>query len=76
MCWALYLLAHHPEVQEKAIQELDQIFKDDPDRHVTLKDAGEMKYLERVIKETLRYLPVVPFISRKLEEDIKLGKHV
>ena len=34
-----------------------------------------MKYLERVIMETLRLYPPVPTIARQVFEDIKLGKY-
>lgn len=74
--WALYLLGNHPEIQEKAVKELETIFQDDPDRLPTFADLNEMKYLERVIKETLRIRPVVPFISRKVEEDVQIGNYV
>lgn len=32
-----------------------------------------MKYLERVILETLRLFPPVPIIARQINEDVKLG---
>lgn len=74
--WALFLLGNHSAVQEKAAEELDKIFQDDPDRLATIADLSEMKYLERVIKETLRIRPVVPFISRKIEEDVKIDEYL
>lgn len=76
MSWALFLLGNHPDVQEKAVQELNAIFEDNPNRAPTMRDLGEMKYLERVIKETLRLYPVVPFFSRKLEEDVQIGREI
>jgi cytochrome P450 len=38
-----------------------------------MKDLTEMKYLERVIRESLRVYPSVPFFSRLLKEDIEIG---
>lgn len=71
----LFLLANHPEWQEKCIEELDRIFDDDS-RLPTMKDLKEMRCLEMCIKETLRLYPSVPIIARILGEDVKIGKHL
>lgn len=42
---------------------------------VTLEQIREMKYLDRVIKESLRLWPSVPFVSREMTEDLLLGKY-
>ncbi|PSN43028.1 Cytochrome P450 4V2 [Blattella germanica] len=50
--WTLQLLALHPEVQDKVFEELEDILQGS-DRSPTIKELNEMKYLERVIKESL-----------------------
>ncbi|KAJ9600115.1 hypothetical protein L9F63_009591, partial [Diploptera punctata] len=74
ICWVLFLLGLHPDVQDRAYEEIENIFKGS-DRPTTMKDLSEMKYLERVIKETLRLYPSVPIISRKLNKDVKIGDY-
>lgn len=71
ICWAIFLLGHHPSIQDKVCEELDEIFQGS-DRPTTLRDLQQMKYLEMVIKETLRLYPSVPFIGRKLTEDTEI----
>lgn len=67
----LSMMGCHPEIQEKVIQELDEIFGDS-DRPATFQDTLEMKYLERCLLETLRMYPPVPLIARQIHTDVKL----
>ncbi|KAI7815579.1 cytochrome p450 [Rhyzopertha dominica] len=69
--FVLCVLAAHPDIQEKVVEELKEIFGDS-DRLCTFADTLQMKYLERVIMETLRLYPPVPLIARKLNQDLKL----
>ncbi|KAJ4433395.1 Cytochrome P450 4C1, partial [Periplaneta americana] len=75
MCWALCMLGLYPEYQEKAYEEQENIFQGS-NRPANTKDANEMKYLECVIKETLRLFPSVPGIGRTTTEDIQLDGFV
>ncbi|XP_069680192.1 cytochrome P450 4C1-like isoform X1 [Periplaneta americana] len=75
VCWTLFILGHHMDVQEKLYEEFESIFEGS-DRPPTMKDLNDMKYLERVIKESLRLYPSVPAIGRQLESDIEIGGFV
>jgi cytochrome P450 family 4 len=59
--------------QNKVCEELDQIFRGS-EHPPTMKELSMMKYLERVIKESLRLYPSVPFIAREITEDVQIGK--
>ncbi|GFW21917.1 cytochrome P450 4c3 [Trichonephila clavipes] len=69
MNFSLYCIGLYPEVQRKIHEELDSIFGEDTERPVTRDDVRDMKYLECVIKESLRLYPSVPLIGRMLNED-------
>lgn len=68
--FSLYCLAKHEEVQKKVLEEQKSIFGDDLTREPTYADLQQMKYLECVIKEALRLYPSVPFIQRRLTQDV------
>ncbi|CAH1159369.1 unnamed protein product [Phaedon cochleariae] len=67
----LSMMGIHQDIQDKVIQEIDEIFGDS-DRPATFADTLEMKYLERCMMETLRMYPPVPIIARQLRQDVKL----
>lgn len=70
--FALCMLGCHQDVQDKVYAEQKAIFGDSL-RDATFADTIEMKYLERVIFETLRLYPPVPIIARKINKDLKLA---
>ncbi|XP_069704237.1 cytochrome P450 4C1-like isoform X2 [Periplaneta americana] len=72
--FALWVLAKYQDVQEKVVQELHTILGDS-DREMEFSDLQEMKYLEQVIKETMRIYPSVPIYARSLKEDVTLGDY-
>lgn len=68
LSWTFYLLAHHPEVRNKAFKEVKKVWK--KDQPFTLERYKELSYLENVINESMRLYPPAYIITRKaLAED-------
>ncbi|KAK4879442.1 hypothetical protein RN001_007588 [Aquatica leii] len=65
----LYCLANNPKVQEKVVEELKSIVVD-RNKPLTYQDLQNMKYLEMVIKESLRLYPPVPNFGRSVSDDM------
>jgi len=69
MAWTLFLIATHPDVQQRLHEEIDEVLGDQK-RPLTMEDLRRLEYLERVTKESLRFRPSVPVIGRELTEDV------
>lgn len=41
-----------------------------------MKQINQLNYLDRVVKETLRYYPSITLIGRDLKEDIQIGNEI
>jgi hypothetical protein len=72
LAFSLFELARHPNIQERVVQELNEVFGND-ERTPNLSDLRRLKYLEQCIKETLRLYPSAPLIARTLTEDAQIG---
>ncbi|KAF7838253.1 cytochrome P450 71A1-like [Senna tora] len=69
--WAMAELLRNPTTMKKAQEEVRRVV--DKKSKVEEKDVGEMKYLECVVKETLRLHPPVPLLlPRKTSSGVKL----
>ncbi|XP_025987298.2 cytochrome P450 4C1 isoform X2 [Solenopsis invicta] len=73
--WTLFLLGNNFEHQEKVHEELEKVFGNS-EIPASVKELSQLKYLDRVIKETLRIFPSVPTITRVLTEDVKLDNNI
>ncbi|XP_065368965.1 probable cytochrome P450 313a4 [Calliphora vicina] len=70
----LSMLAMHPEYQELAYEEIMGILTDDDDSEMTVEKVDQLTYLEMVFNETMRLLPVVPMVFRKVSNgDVTLS---
>lgn len=69
LSWACYLLATHPEIQQRARSELEFL----GGRAPGYEDFQRMRYSRMVIDETLRLYPPVWVISRQAVADDEIG---
>ncbi|KAE8736685.1 Cytochrome P450 CYP4 [Frankliniella occidentalis] len=72
LSFVIAVLALRQDVQAKVVQELDDVFGGDASRPVTLEELPHLQYLERVVRETLRLFPVLPFFTRSCPRDVQL----
>lgn len=63
-------------LQEKVYNEQKEILFKKTKPELTYTDLNDMKYLEMVIKESLRLYTPIPFIGRELEEDTYFGEYL
>nr|DAB41819.1 TPA_inf: cytochrome P450 CYP405A23 [Calephelis virginiensis] len=71
MAHTLYCLAKYPEIQEKVLEEQRYVLNNNLNKNPTNQNLNEMKYLEAVIKESIRVIPTVTKIGRQLNNDLK-----
>lgn len=69
LAWAFYLVAKHPEVEAKLLQEIATLQGNPP----TLRDLAHLSYSEQVIKEAMRLYPPAGGVTRQPLHDITLG---
>jgi len=70
LAWALYLLARHPEIQQKLNAEVDLILRGGA---ATYEHVPELKLAGRVVTETLRLYPPPWFVTRTAIIDTFFG---
>ena len=66
MSMVLYHLAHNPDVQRKARQDVFRIIGEE--NSAQIHKLFHMQYLLAVIKETLRMFPAVPLFAREVTQ--------
>nr|AXB26406.1 CYP405A12 [Nymphalis c-album] len=66
----LYCLAKYPEIQNRVLEEQKSIFNNNFHTNPTTQELNQMKYLEAVIKESIRVIPTVTKIGRQLQNDL------
>lgn len=81
--WTLHLLAKHPAIQERLRAEIRQhipcLFDTDYreyNANLARVDVDNLPYLENVCRESLRYIPPIPFTTRRTASADRLGNYI
>lgn len=74
--WALTELLRKPELMKKVQAEIDEVIG--PHRKVEESDLDKLKYLQAVLKETLRLHPPAPVLAprRAMQDTVYMGYHI
>ncbi|KLO12046.1 cytochrome P450 [Schizopora paradoxa] len=71
----LLMMTRHPEIQRKAQLRIDAVIGED--RLPVLEDRESLPYIDNIIKETLRFITVVPIIPHCADkDDIYMGHRI
>ncbi|XP_058425193.1 cytochrome P450 3A12-like [Diceros bicornis minor] len=71
LSFLMYLLATHPDVQQKLQEEIDATF---PNKAPPTYDAlVQMEYLDMVFNESLRLFPIVSRLQRVCKKDVEIN---
>lgn len=60
--------------QDRARDEINRVFPADEYYNISTEDLGKLKYLEMIMKESLRLYPSSPYLSRRIPQDMKIGE--
>jgi cytochrome P450 len=72
LSWTWYLLAQHPDVQEKLFTEVDQVLQG---RLPTTEDWPRLKFTEMIVLESMRLYPPAYVVGREALEDCTIGPY-
>lgn len=71
--FTLLMIAMNPQIQEELVAELQSVFCS-PEVPFDYDQLKKLELMERVIKETVRLYPIVPFAVKVAKEPIQLSE--
>ncbi|XP_044740006.1 cytochrome P450 4c21-like [Chrysoperla carnea] len=75
LSFVLLHLAAYKDIQTKLYNEIIEVLGDKNVDSINVDDLPKFKYMEMVIKESMRLTPTVPLIPREASQDIKIDNY-
>lgn len=72
--FTLLMIALNPRIQEELVQELQSVFYS-PEVPFDYDQLKKLELMDRVVKETVRIYPIVPFVVKVAKEPIHLSEY-
>lgn len=72
LTWTWYLLAQHPDVEQKLYAELDAVLGP---RRATFDDLKQLVYTRQVFSEAMRLYPPAWALGRETTREVEMGGH-
>ncbi|MBB3564371.1 cytochrome P450 [Rhizobium sp. BK512] len=73
LAWTFDLLARHPEIEKKVLQEIDAVTQGQP---LNAEHVSQLVYTRQVFSEAMRLYPPAPIITRTALQDFQLGEYL
>ncbi|GAY65775.1 hypothetical protein CUMW_243640 [Citrus unshiu] len=73
LVWTMVLLCIHPEWQERAREEVCQVFGN---REPKFEELNQLKVVSKILYEVLRLYSPAPLLTRANFKEIKLGEYI
>ncbi|MGZ3455966.1 MAG: cytochrome P450 [Polyangiales bacterium] len=70
LAWTVHFVLKHPQVHAKILAEIDRVRGDRP---LSIDDIPRLEYLDATIKESMRLLPIISLIGRRLQKPLRIG---
>ena len=69
LSWTFYLLSEHPDIQQQAYQEIQDMVGQRP---LQKEDIKKLTFITAIFRESLRLYPPVGFMAREAQEEVTL----
>lgn len=70
LAWTVHFVLKHPHVKAKVLAEIDRVRGDRP---LAIDDIPKLEYLDATIKESMRLMPIISLIGRRLQKPLRIG---